>query len=71
MLLRACAIASAVALLAACGSDSADTTETTATPTEQGSSGILDITAPLVGGGELDLGQYAGAPVALWFWAPG
>lgn len=30
----------------------------------------LDITAPLLGGGEIELGQYAGRPVLLWFWAP-
>jgi len=30
----------------------------------------LDFSAPLVGGGELDLRQFAGTTVALWFWAP-
>jgi hypothetical protein len=30
----------------------------------------LDFAAPLVGGGELDLRQFAGTTVALWFWAP-
>lgn len=31
---------------------------------------ILDFTAPLVGGGELNGADYAGKPVAAWFWAP-
>jgi hypothetical protein len=30
----------------------------------------LAFTAPLVGGGTIDLAQYAGTPVLLWFWAP-
>jgi ABC-type phosphate transport system substrate-binding protein len=70
---RTCVIASALAVLAACGSsDSSDSTDAdSSTVTEQGSSSVLELTAPLVGGGELDLGQYAGSPVALWFWAPG
>jgi hypothetical protein len=31
---------------------------------------ILDVVAPVVGGGELDLAALAGRPLALWFWAP-
>lgn len=30
----------------------------------------LQFSAPLVGGGTLDLTQFAGRTVALWFWAP-
>ena len=30
----------------------------------------LNFTAPLVGGGEIEMGQFAGRPVLLWFWAP-
>ena len=30
----------------------------------------LAFTAPQVGGGTIDLSQYAGTPVLLWFWAP-
>lgn len=30
----------------------------------------LQFTAPVVGGGELDLRAYAGQTVAFWFWAP-
>jgi len=30
----------------------------------------LQFTAPLVGGGEIDLASLAGKPVILWFWAP-
>lgn len=33
---------------------------------------ILQLSAPLVGGGELDVGAtFGGRPVAFWFWAPG
>ncbi len=31
---------------------------------------ILRISAPLVGGGELDLATVADRPLLLWFWAP-
>lgn len=31
----------------------------------------LQFSAPLVGGGELDLASLAGQRVLLWFWAPG
>lgn len=31
---------------------------------------ILSFTAPLLGGGTFDGAAYAGAPLALWFWAP-
>jgi hypothetical protein len=30
----------------------------------------LQFSAPLVGGGEIELGELAGRPVLLWFWAP-
>ena len=32
---------------------------------------ILQIKAPLIGGGELDFATFAGKPLAVWFWAPG
>jgi hypothetical protein len=31
---------------------------------------VLDVVAPAVGGGEIDLASYAGRELALWFWAP-
>jgi len=31
---------------------------------------IMNFRAPLVGGGELDSAELAGAPVVYWFWAP-
>jgi hypothetical protein len=31
---------------------------------------ILQVTAPVVGGGELDLAAYGDRPLLLWFWAP-
>ncbi len=30
----------------------------------------LQFTAPLVGGGDIDLAGYGGQPVLFWFWAP-
>jgi len=30
----------------------------------------LDFSAPLLGGGEIEMGAFAGRPVLLWFWAP-
>jgi hypothetical protein len=40
--------------------------------TSGATSDLLAFTAPIVGGGTLDLGsRFAGKPVALWFWAPG
>lgn len=30
----------------------------------------LQFTAPLIGGGDIELGALAGRPVLLWFWAP-
>lgn len=30
----------------------------------------LEVGATLVGGGEIDLADYAGKALALWFWAP-
>jgi hypothetical protein len=32
---------------------------------------IYQIVAPAVGGGEVDFAQFAGQPLAVWFWAPG
>ena len=31
---------------------------------------ILQFTAPLVGGGEIDAAATAGSPTVFWFWAP-
>jgi hypothetical protein len=77
-LLRATGILGAmgVLVLSACGDDmvqppaanapalSAPAASTTAVPES------LAFTAPLVGGGTLDMATYAGTPVLLWFWAP-
>jgi hypothetical protein len=59
--------------------EAAPTTTTPPPPTEPSSTEaapvpipeILRFAAPVVGGGELDAASFAGAPVALWFWAPG
>lgn len=73
----------AATLLVACGGagepDAATVTEPPApVVTTDGDSGpgaaavpaALRFTAPLVGGGEIELGELAGRPVLLWFWAP-
>jgi len=43
-------------------------TDQTAPPTAVPAA--LDFTANLVDGSEIEMGQYAGRPVLLWFWAP-
>lgn len=32
--------------------------------------GLLQFSAPLVGGGEIDAASTAGTPTAFWFWSP-
>jgi hypothetical protein len=70
------------ATLAACGNASSQQTPsaspvvapaaTTATPAlaPAGVPQSLAFSAPRVGGGTVDLSDYAGKPVLLWFWAP-
>lgn len=61
--------------LAACSADEptaagdAIGVEATVTPDADGTD-LLAITAPVVGGGTIDLAAYASEPLALWFWAP-
>lgn len=43
---------------------------TASTPRPAADSELLAFTAPTVDGGQLDGGELAGEPVALWFWAP-
>jgi hypothetical protein len=45
-------------------------TEPGAATSEQPVPEILDFEAPLVGGGTIRGAELAGAPVAVWFWAP-
>lgn len=49
---------------AADGTNGAAASDATAVPA------ALQFAAPLVGGGEIELGELAGRPVLLWFWAP-
>jgi hypothetical protein len=35
-----------------------------------GAPAALQFTAPLVGGGDIEMATLAGRPVLLWFWAP-
>ena len=49
-------------------------TAATAAPTASSAHGAvpesLVFSAPRVGGGTVDMSDYAGKPVLLWFWAP-
>jgi hypothetical protein len=84
--LPARAVASAVVLALAAGACSAGAGETTASsppistvpPSADASPGgdsapvpeVLDFTAQRLGGGTIEGAQYAGSPLAIWFWAP-
>ncbi len=68
-----------VAALGACGDNS--TTPPAAAPTPSVASAVtvpgaasvadsLAFSAPRVGGGTINMADYAGKPVLLWFWAP-
>ena len=74
-----------VALLAACGDPASSSTEpttpavgaavgapgsTTAAPDHGAVPDSLAFTAPRVGGGTINMADFAGKPVLLWFWAP-
>ena len=74
-----------VAVLAACGDPASSSTEPT-TPAAVAAVGApvstaaasdrtvvpdsLAFTAPRVGGGTINMADFAGKPVLLWFWAP-
>jgi hypothetical protein len=66
---RSLAALALVALATSCSSGDDASPATSATTTTAAAS-PLAFTAPTVGGGELDLADYAGRDVALWFWAP-
>lgn len=65
-----------VTVLAACGDDSIVRPASAPSPvvTEASNSGAipdsLAFSAPRVGGGSINMADYAGKPVLLWFWAP-
>jgi hypothetical protein len=74
-----------VALLAACGDNTSFSSEGSipavgaavgapdSTAAASGRSAVpesLAFTAPRVGGGTIDMADFAGKPVLLWFWAP-
>jgi len=71
---RALAVLAALSgVLAACGDGGSRPSSTPVPSTVAAPAGApeaLQLTAPLVGGGTIDLTQYAGTTVALWFWAP-
>jgi hypothetical protein len=68
-----------VSALAACGDngfsspgaapDSAETSAAAVPATGAVATSLL-LSAPRVGGGTVNLADYAGKPVVLWFWAP-
>jgi hypothetical protein len=68
-------VVGAVALVGCAGGSSGSDGATEATAGGAGSdatSELLAFSAPIVGGGTLDVGtSFAGEPLALWFWAPG
>ena len=74
-----------VALVAACGDPASSSTEPTTpavgaavsapgtTPAAADHSAVpesLNFSAPRVGGGTINMADFAGKPVLLWFWAP-
>ncbi len=74
-----------VALLAACGDSTAYSSEgtspavgaavnapgtTPAAPVPSAVPESLNFSAPRVGGGTINMADFAGKPVLLWFWAP-
>lgn len=74
-----------IAVLAACGDNTSYSAEGTSpavgaavaatdtTPAAPDRSAVpesLAFTAPRVGGGTIDMADFAGKPVLLWFWAP-
>lgn len=64
-LARRAVLALAVAALAACGGGSGSG-ETTAT----GDGGLPALAAPTIAGDTIDLADYAGEDLVVWFWAP-
>jgi len=64
-------LASTLLVAPACAPDSSEVV-TGGSPVAAGSeSELLEVRAPLVGGGSVDLSEFSGRPLALWFWAPG
>jgi hypothetical protein len=69
-----------VTVLSACGDDTTtrpasapSPVATAAAPAASNTGAIPDslaFSAPRVGGGSVNLADYAGKPVMLWFWAP-
>jgi hypothetical protein len=68
-------------VLVACGGDGsssdattvpsdADAPAPTGSPTGAAVPEALQFTAPLLGGGDIEMAALAGRPVLLWFWAP-
>jgi len=74
------ALGAATLLFAACGEDSPSDSAAPAPATESAATAdtdsaavapeLLQFTAPLVGGGEIDATSLAGKPTVFWFWAP-
>ena len=64
-----------IVALSSCGDPSTqvDPAAQPAAPTASSGRGVpesLAFSAPRVGGGTVDMSDYAGKPVLLWFWAP-
>lgn len=59
-------LAAAALTFAACGGDDAGGTEDAAVSPEE----LLSFRAQTVSGDEVDVSDYAGSDLVLWFWAP-
>jgi hypothetical protein len=76
------AVVIGIAALSACGNPntqvastaesrgSSPTAENPAVPAQGSIADSLAFSAPQVGGGTINMTDYAGKPVLLWFWAP-
>jgi hypothetical protein len=61
-------VVAAAVLAGSCGDDG---TATGAAPRDAfDSAGVLTGSVPALGGGTVDLGEFAGADLVVWFWAP-
>ena len=59
---RVALLVAAALVVAACGGSS----DPSGTP----SAAAIDFTAETVGGGSIEMADFAGEPLALWFWSP-
>ena len=60
--------------VASCGSDDSEATATSENSSDEAAmavgAGLLDISAPAADGSTIDLSDFAGEDLMMWFWAP-